>query len=436
MFLASPVVNGQMTSTAVAKDTIIWIKGKTAAENVIDTVYVFAGNQLGNITVYQSDSICKYEWFRLDSLSKTFVSFKADTLSFKESSVADNLAQGGYQIKRKSAKGSVDTLHAWIYQSKIWMRLTQTTNKEVPITKYTCSNLELNVKGGQNAFYYLSKGGVWRSKGYRPSYSCTADPDEIADLDTSSAILTNTASIIVTTPKADLTTFTVTVTDRFKLTDTSDYVTFKTIVPTADFTWSGEHKVDDTKNSAPFKVTFKNLSKNSIKYTYFTRMGDTIVATDTSRVTCTYTYPKTYRVTLLAESDKGCLDSVWTGDNLNSDRPELVISPAELNAGNVFCPGSSNEDLQYFKIHNVSIAHYKLQIFSRWGKLVYEKENNTQDPEEIKWDGNLRNGKEAPDGMYYYVLQVTPYNSTEKATENPVKSSGKYSGYVYLFRAK
>jgi gliding motility-associated-like protein len=47
-------------------------------------------------------------------------------------------------------------------------------------------------------------------------------------------------------------------------------------------------------------------------------------------------------------------------------------------------------------------ANNHLDVYNRWGQLVYETDNydNT-------WTGTTRNGSDLPDGPYYFVFEYT-----------------------------
>ena len=72
----------------------------------------------------------------------------------------------------------------------------------------------------------------------------------------------------------------------------------------------------------------------------------------------------------------------------------------------------------FFTIGNVRNNQYNLQIFNRWGKLIWENENNF-----TGWDGKIKGGTPAADGTYYFVLVF----------DSPLD---KYSthGYIMLIR--
>jgi gliding motility-associated-like protein len=44
---------------------------------------------------------------------------------------------------------------------------------------------------------------------------------------------------------------------------------------------------------------------------------------------------------------------------------------------------------------------YTLQIFNRWGLLLFE----TTAPQ-VKWDGTTNSGEQVPAGVYYFVLKA------------------------------
>ncbi|UKN00846.1 gliding motility-associated C-terminal domain-containing protein [Paracrocinitomix mangrovi] len=69
---------------------------------------------------------------------------------------------------------------------------------------------------------------------------------------------------------------------------------------------------------------------------------------------------------------------------------------------NVFTPDNSGaNDLYHPLLPYKFVDHIELQIFSRWGDLVYE----TTDPQ-IDWDGVNLEGKVCNDGVYFYTITV------------------------------
>ena len=68
---------------------------------------------------------------------------------------------------------------------------------------------------------------------------------------------------------------------------------------------------------------------------------------------------------------------------------------------------------------------YAIKIFNRYGSLVYEGEELT---DEVIWDGN-RKGEEVPDGTYFYVLNLNVLEEIEGVDANSVKK-----GWIQLIR--
>lgn len=80
-----------------------------------------------------------------------------------------------------------------------------------------------------------------------------------------------------------------------------------------------------------------------------------------------------------------------------------VIPPSGIEeiVPNVFSPNGDNVN-DFFKIEgtpNPCWDALTVQIYNRWGQLVYESSEV-----EFKWDGTNKNGKELPEGTYYVIL--------------------------------
>src|SRR6185312_2520195 len=73
----------------------------------------------------------------------------------------------------------------------------------------------------------------------------------------------------------------------------------------------------------------------------------------------------------------------------------------ELNVPNVFTPNGDGRN-DYFTIQSISFDSYGITIFDRWGKQIYSSYSTT-----INWDGKNEEGKEVPEGVYYYILKAT-----------------------------
>jgi gliding motility-associated-like protein len=78
-------------------------------------------------------------------------------------------------------------------------------------------------------------------------------------------------------------------------------------------------------------------------------------------------------------------------------RPEYICTPYLPNA---FSPNADGRNDTFFPFVICPNATYTLQIFDRWGNLVFESSDSN-----LEWDGQI-NGRAAPIGVYVYVVQL------------------------------
>jgi len=78
---------------------------------------------------------------------------------------------------------------------------------------------------------------------------------------------------------------------------------------------------------------------------------------------------------------------------------------------NVFTPDYPGllgvDNLFYIKTSNLS--NWSITIYDRWGKEMFHTSNPA-----LYWNGNNESGGKAPDGVYYYIINVTCQNNTFK----------------------
>ena len=91
----------------------------------------------------------------------------------------------------------------------------------------------------------------------------------------------------------------------------------------------------------------------------------------------------------------------------------------ELIIPNVFTPNSDSVN-DIFNIHNIGFSTYHLQIFNRWGLLMFETSDRA-----VHWNGKVHgSGDNAPDGTYFYLLDLT----------NRKEELKSYQGHLSLLR--
>lgn len=113
-----------------------------------------------------------------------------------------------------------------------------------------------------------------------------------------------------------------------------------------------------------------------------------------------------------------------------SDFSEEFCIPAcpDIEFPNVFSPNGDGENDFFRPVPTPrDINHIEIQIFNRWGNLMYKNKSTDQFIEE-GWDGNdMRNGRPAAEGTYFFVARVV-YRGLEPQEEM------RFSGHISLFR--
>jgi PKD repeat protein len=165
--------------------------------------------------------------------------------------------------------------------------------------------------------------------------------------------------------------------------------------------------------SAIFDAYPKNVVNNEqivifYSYSYFAgswlwRFGDGETSTEENPYH-KYVSPGSYTVSLLVSTQEGCIDSAVM------ETPVLVEwKEGTLKFPNVFkwngtgpTGGEWSEGVypsmdEVFRPFFENVMEYTLQIFNRWGVLIYESNNLKKG-----WDGYFGNGNLAPQGVYVW----------------------------------
>ena len=120
-----------------------------------------------------------------------------------------------------------------------------------------------------------------------------------------------------------------------------------------------------------------------------------------------YDAPGVYTVTLTVIDENGC-ERVLT-------KKEYIIVDESVNMWipNAFTPnGDGNND--EFLIHTQLIVDFEINIYNRWGQLIYTSQNMN-----FRWDGtDMKNGTPIPEGVVTYLIKATAYNGA------PVQRAG------------
>jgi gliding motility-associated-like protein len=179
------------------------------------------------------------------------------------------------------------------------------------------------------------------------------------------------------------TNYTVSVSDECQTFTVEGSVQIVVVEPTANFEIIGPVLFND------LPITFQNSSQNAISYewTFGDGQNSTLVHPNN-----TYDEPGTYYVTLIATDDKGCKDTI--------QKPISIEEEWYIYIPNTFTPDGDRFN-NTFQVSVVGIEVLSVQIFNRWGQLIFE-----DDDPRFKWDGTYR-GRYVNDGTYTYKINYT-----------------------------
>ncbi len=157
------------------------------------------------------------------------------------------------------------------------------------------------------------------------------------------------------------------------------------ILPTANF------NLDVEEGYAPFEVQAINLSQNAQSFIWLNPFTG-----PKTQVNPTFSIPDpgSSEITLIAESSQGCRDSLTR-----------VLRSLEvlLKIPNAFSPNGDQVNDAFFLLTE-GIQELEVQIFNRWGLLIYEDRGV-----DFEWRGQ---GPEGPvsEGVYVYKVQARGFN--------------------------
>jgi gliding motility-associated-like protein len=162
------------------------------------------------------------------------------------------------------------------------------------------------------------------------------------------------------------------------------------------------------KDTVRVNITFTGSGADSL----FWNMGDGTVFIDDTAISYYYTNPGTYTLSLTAY-DETCNKVETITQTINVDESTLN---GDIVIPNIFTPNSDGENdefkLLFAQYPGVELAEYfeeyKLQIFNRWGKKVFETDSGS-------WNGTI-DGKAAADGVYFFIVSYNEVCLDEETT--------------------
>ncbi|MCX8081751.1 MAG: gliding motility-associated C-terminal domain-containing protein, partial [Bacteroidia bacterium] len=116
-----------------------------------------------------------------------------------------------------------------------------------------------------------------------------------------------------------------------------------------------------------------------------------------------YTYVGQYHVYMVATNSYGCKDTAY--------RMVEVLPEVMVYIPNAFTPdGNGKNDVFFPKGIGIREDGYKMEIFDRWGELIFVSEKFSQG-----WDGRVKGTNViAQEGVYVYKIMVTTLEGDKK----------------------
>ena len=168
--------------------------------------------------------------------------------------------------------------------------------------------------------------------------------------------------------------------DNYNCSDTMNFI----IVDTNYHNISVSYNYNLLEADEPISF-FQNAIDSS--FINFWTFGDDSTSTEYEPIHY-FKYAGYYTICLEAANEFNCFDTNCI---------EINILPAEIIIPNIFSPNSDGVN-DRFIIDGIN-DRFQIQIFNRWGNLVFNEE-----PFQNNWQGVDQNGKEVSEGQYYYIL--------------------------------
>lgn len=189
-------------------------------------------------------------------------------------------------------------------------------------------------------------------------------------------------------------------------TDTVEQIVFIYDTPQALFT---AYPLEAKSLNQVF--TFTNNSIGAVNYMWDFGDGATSPEEEPIHV---YREEGTFDVTLYAWTENDCVDTIFKESMIN-----VVAGEGEANFPNAFVwTGAEQTDGSWTEENiNNNIFHpqvvngvkFRMQIYTRWGELIWETNELYKG-----WDGYLKTGELASPGVYVYIAWVTYISGEEK----------------------
>jgi gliding motility-associated-like protein len=163
---------------------------------------------------------------------------------------------------------------------------------------------------------------------------------------------------------------------------------------------------------------YVNLNNQSLKANHFVWLVENTFLSNAYNSSYTFESAGVYTVTLIAYNNlPQCADTF--------SLQIVVYDSLVLQIPNVFTPNNDGMN-DTFTIKVEGVKELSVAIFNRWGNLMKEYRNTLNlSPAIINlWDGRSATGEEVPEGVYFYVINVSDIKDEHH----------KFSGAIHVFK--
>lgn len=156
----------------------------------------------------------------------------------------------------------------------------------------------------------------------------------------------------------------------------------------------------------PFELVVLNGTAEAVDATWF--VDGTFVGEE-DELNYLFDTPGTFELMLVATNADGC-DDVVTVTVIVNDCPD---TPTVLP--NIFSPNDDNVNDEFTFIADC-LSDLSMQVFNRWGTLVFEASGNAAS----RWNGKTSNGDDVSEGTYVVSLKFTDLEGESRAIQQHV----------------
>lgn len=97
-----------------------------------------------------------------------------------------------------------------------------------------------------------------------------------------------------------------------------------------------------------------------------------------------------------------------------SDTIEVLPGDCDIFIPSAFTPNHDNKNETFGILTDVTVKEFSLQVFSKWGQVVFKTDNVTQ-----RWDGTFK-GKAMPNGAYLWIIHYVNNKGQRKYLQGTV----------------